>query len=342
MSVIAPLRPGDRSPNLTFPDLDGKSRSMYLEVFGGPIIIAVAPDPDAGPSKDVMAGLAKHATAFDRVGAHRFVLTTNAPKSKIDPDALVMIDPYGDGMRLFRPFLGASTEEASRSKGSIALLDPNQRLVEVFTVEGTRDPAGEAAKRAAEIAKVWAADPTRLDRAAPVMILDKLISDALRAELIARWEADNAEGTVSDGFKNISDPSVKRNREHVVTDPEVQRRVAQEIGPRVVNEIQKVFNYRLPLRFEMLTVLGYDSSREDFFGPHRDNLRSNQRRRFALSLNLNDGYEGGELVFPEYAPHKFAPPPGAGAVFSCELLHRALPVKSGRRLVLTTFLIEPK
>ena len=84
-----------------------------------------------------------------------------------------------------------------------------------------------------------------------------------------------------------------------------------------------MFNYRTPLRFEMLTVLGYDSSRKDFFGPHRDNLRAEQRRRFALSLNLNDGYEGGELVFPEYGPHKFAPPKGAGAIFSCEVLHEA-------------------
>jgi len=159
--------------------------------------------------------------------------------------------------------------------------------------------------------------------------------------LVERWEADHQEGTVSDGFKNVTDLTIKRNQEHVIRDPELQRVVVQQIGPRVVNEIQKVFNYRHPLRFEMLTVLSYDASRQDFFGPHRDNLRSEQRRRFALSLNLNDGYEGGELVFPEYGPHRFAPPKGAGAVFSCELLHQALPVTKGRRFVLTTFMIEP-
>ena len=340
--AVAALVPGDRVPNLTFPDLKGKGRSLYLEVFGGPIIMVAAPNPETAPSLDLISGLSRHADTLSKAGAHVFVLTTNQPKAGVDSGALVLIDPYGDGMRLFRPFLGESQDEKDRSKASVAVLDPNQRVVDVFTAENHRDPVGEAAKRAAGISEAWARQPVRLDRAAPVMILDKLMSSALRDELIANWEANNAEGTVSDGFKNIADPSVKQNREHVVTDPDLQRRVAKEIGPRVVNEIQKVFNYRLPLRFEMLTVLGYDSKRADFFGPHRDNLRSHQRRRFALSLNLKDGYEGGELVFPEYGPHTYGPPAGAGAVFSCELLHRALPVRSGRRLVLTTFLIEPK
>jgi predicted 2-oxoglutarate/Fe(II)-dependent dioxygenase YbiX/peroxiredoxin len=340
--TIAPLVPGDRVPNMTLPDLNGKGRSLYLEVFGGPIVVVVAPTPESAPGRALIAGLSRHTHALSQAGAHCFVITTNQPQSPEESGALVLIDPYGDAMRLFRPYTGDPQDEKTRSKGSVSVLDPNQRVVEIFTAEDHPDPMSAAVQSAAAVADLWARDPVRLDRAAPVMILDKLMSSDLREILIARWEAENAEGTVSDGFKNISDPSVKRNREHVVTDPELQRRVAQEIGPRIVNEIQKVFNYRLPLRFEMLTVLGYDSQRADFFGPHRDNLRSNQRRRFALSLNLNDGYEGGELVFPEYGPHTYGPPEGAGAVFSCELLHRALPVRSGRRLVLTTFLIEPK
>ena len=44
--------------------------------------------------------------------------------------------------------------------------------------------------------------------------------------------------------------------------------------------------------------------------------------RFAVSLNLNDDFEGGELVFPEYAGVKVSPPAGAAAVFSCSVLHR--------------------
>ena len=56
-----------------------------------------------------------------------------------------------------------------------------------------------------------------------------------------------------------------------------------------------------------------------------------------MSLNLNDDFEGGELVFPEYAAVRVSPPAGAAAVFSCSLLHAVGPVTRGRRYALTTF-----
>ena len=59
-------------------------------------------------------------------------------------------------------------------------------------------------------------------------------------------------------------------------------------------------------------------------------------RSFAVSLNLNDDFEGGELIFPEYSGTKVSPPAGAAAVFSCSVLHEARPVTRGRRFVLTT------
>ena len=64
-------------------------------------------------------------------------------------------------------------------------------------------------------------------------------------------------------------------------------------------------------------------------------------RRFALSLNLNDGYDGGALVFPEYGGQHYAPGAGAGIVFSCSHVHEALPVTRGERFVLLTFLHDP-
>ena len=53
-------------------------------------------------------------------------------------------------------------------------------------------------------------------------------------------------------------------------------------------------------------------------------------RRFAVTLNLNDGFEGGELWFQEFGPRRYRPPPGGAAVFSCSLLHEARPVTAGR------------
>ena len=60
---------------------------------------------------------------------------------------------------------------------------------------------------------------------------------------------------------------------------------------------------------------------------------------FALSINLNtDEYDGGDLRFPEYGPHLYRPELGAALVFSCSLIHEALPVTRGRRFVLLNFM----
>jgi predicted SAM-dependent methyltransferase len=74
------------------------------------------------------------------------------------------------------------------------------------------------------------------------------------------------------------------------------------------------------------------------FAPHRDNNSPiTAHRRFALSLNLNDAYEGGELYFPEYGS-KYRPEIGDGVVFSCSLVHGAAPVTRGERFLLVAML----
>ncbi len=62
--------------------------------------------------------------------------------------------------------------------------------------------------------------------------------------------------------------------------------------------------------------------------------------RFAVSLNLNADYDGGELMFPEYGAARFRPPTGGACVFSCSLLHEAAPVTRGERFVYVPFLYD--
>jgi predicted 2-oxoglutarate/Fe(II)-dependent dioxygenase YbiX len=51
-----------------------------------------------------------------------------------------------------------------------------------------------------------------------------------------------------------------------------------------------------------------------------------------MSLNLNAGdYDGGYLRFPEYGPLLYRPETGGAVIFSCALLHEAMPVTRGRR-----------
>lgn len=340
--TIPALRPGDRTPNLTFPDLEGRSRQLYLEVSGNPILIAAAPNPNDGDGRKVLTALARKASALDRIGVHRFALMRREPEGSMDPGALALIDPYGDGMRLFRPLPEGSQDDADRPAAAVAVLDANQRVISVFTTANSNDPVDDALKVLEVEAKAVAAGAQRLTRAAPAMILDKLLPAELCDALIERWKADNVEGKVGDGNGSVVDPAVKRTREHVVADPEMQRAIAEQIGPRVINEIQKAYSFQAPLRFEVLKVLGYDSAEKGFSAAHRDGLRAERRRRFTVSVNLNDGYEGGELAFPEYGPDLYAPSKGAGAIFGSDVLHEAKPVTGGQRFELITFLIDPQ
>src|SRR3546814_20819717 len=83
------------------------------------------------------------------------------------------------------------------------------------------------------------------------------------------------------------------------------------------------------------TLLPYTTLFRSYFRPHRDNTtKGTAHRRFAVTLNLNaDEFEGGELRFPEFGPHLYKPPTGGAVVFSCSLLHEAMPVTKGRRYV---------
>jgi predicted 2-oxoglutarate/Fe(II)-dependent dioxygenase YbiX len=63
-------------------------------------------------------------------------------------------------------------------------------------------------------------------------------------------------------------------------------------------------------------------------------------RRFAVSINLNEDFEGGEVSFPEYAPRGFKAPRGAAIVFSCSLLHAVSRVTVGARYAFLPFLYD--
>jgi hypothetical protein len=122
------------------------------------------------------------------------------------------------------------------------------------------------------------------------------------------------------------------------TGPAAQPRAGRQDRSSGHAELAKAFAYRAS-RFEGFKIACYQASDRGFFGAHRDNLSpATTHRRFALTLNLNDGYQGGQLRFPEYGPELYRPAPGAALLFSCSHLHEVLEVTAGRRFVLLSFL----
>ncbi len=132
--------------------------------------------------------------------------------------------------------------------------------------------------------------------------------------------------------------AMKRRSDHIVADPQRSGGIAATVGRRVMPELARTFAYQAT-RFEGFKIACYEASDGGFFAAHRDNLSpSTAHRRFALTLNLSDDYEGGQLRFPEYGPELYRPPAGAALLFSCSLLHEVRAVTAGRRFVLLSFL----
>ena len=233
-----------------------------------------------------------------------------------------------------------SGSDAKNHNLKLLVLDPNQRVLVQFPISDPKQDIHASINALKRLLDAPQPPATTLQYGAPALLMNNLIDLDLCSRLIENWKKDHQEGQVNDGKSNAPDASIKKNREHVVTNPDLFREIASTIGPRIAPELEKAFNFEQRLRFEAFTVLSYSDDREDFFAPHRDNLRQTQKRRFAMSLNLNEGYEGGELWFPEYGKHKYLPAAGAGVIFSCSLLHEALPVTKGQRWVMVTFMCD--
>src|SRR5262249_2971307 len=154
---------------------------------------------------------------------------------------------------------------------------------------------------------------------APILLLPNVFEPALCAHLIELHEADGGyeSGVVRDGGTNVMDQDFKRRRDYTITDEGLIRQLQQRIVRRVNSEIQKLFFMRIT-RMERYIVGCYAAEDGAHFMPHRDNGPGlTAHRRFAVSINLNGDFDGGEVIFPEYNPKGYKAPPGWAVVFPC-------------------------
>jgi len=188
--------------------------------------------------------------------------------------------------------------------------------------------------------------PVEAQVQAPVLVLPRVFEPDLCRHLIDYYERRGGEES---GFMRevdgqtvlIHDASHKRRRDREVTDEILRRSCMYRIHDRVVPELHKAFQFRAS-RIERYIVACYDAESGGYFRPHRDNTTTGTaHRRFAVSLMLNPSdYEGGQLRFPEFGNQLYNAPLGGALVFSCALLHEALPVTQGKRYAFLPFLYD--
>ncbi len=181
--------------------------------------------------------------------------------------------------------------------------------------------------------------------AAPALVLPRVFESGLCDALIAHYEAQG--GTESGFMRDVDgkttmliDHRHKRRRDADVDDAGLRTVIQDRIRRRVLPALARAYQF-VATRMERYIVACYDAEDAAHFNPHRDNTtKGTAHRKFAVSLLLNDAYEGGGLYFPEYGNKTYKPEPGAAIVFSCSLLHAVTPVTRGRRYAFLPFLYD--
>lgn len=344
MSAPLSLRPGDRLPDFVLPGLDGKLRKFIWSFTGSPVALFAVDDlksVDAEPFAIFVAASTK-ASATPVVIAGTPVAAAAPLWSKLAGGADVPL-LLCDGERKFLPALlnpgGVSLGPSSALRQRVIVLDPNQRVAQTFDTRVLTAAAESIAAVAESVRSNGDEGKVLMAPTAPVLVLPRVFEPDFCTQVIRLWhKGDHQDTGVSSRYGNVGMEKLKRTEDYMVVEPMMQKAISDRLAYRIGPELGKVFAFNSGFSFDAHVVLSYSAEGEHFFSAHRDNgAPTTADRAFALSLNLNDDFEGGELVFPEYSALKVRPPAGAAAVFSCSLLHEALPVTRGRRFVLTTF-----
>ncbi len=273
----------------------------------------------------------------------------------IDPqdEAAGRVEEQLPGMHLFWDFdqqvsrrygLIGSPEATSYSPRTF-VLDERMRIVAIIPF------APDAEQHVATIMEILDRLPplkaaSAADVPAPVLVVPRIFEPELCRMLIKYY--DDLGGQESGFVRDVDGKTVsihdyghKRRRDQEITDEKLRNACMYRIHDRLAPEVHKAFQFRAT-RIERYIVACYDSSTGGHFRAHRDNTtKGTAHRRFAVSVNLNTGeYEGGRLWFPEYGRQQYAAPAGGAVVFSCSLLHEAMPVTSGTRYAFLPFLYD--
>lgn len=338
------LTVGDRAPNFVLPAADGRFLMFYDQTKGLQPVLILTPGRNAPGASAAVRAFADAAPAFAERGVIPFCVSLDsvAENAAFHYPFLTWSDPERAVSRAYYKSLGLPFGiEAPAGEAVAVLMDANQRLLAVYS--------GADASLAARVLDFYAALPApeaaeERRTNAPVLLLPRVLDRAMCRSLIELWHAaGHEEGTVGLVTAGREEDAVahaaKKRLDHRIVDPQLNRILQRTVGRRIAPEVHKAFQFQ-GFRFDRFLVVCYDAARGDHFRPHRDNTSPETAdRRFAITVNLNtEEYEGGALVFPEYGSHGYRPESGGAVIFSCSLIHAALPPTKGRRFALLSFL----
>lgn len=347
-AAYASLAPGDPAP--WFHQRSASNPRYAFNTAAGRYIVLCFYGSAADPvGRAALAAVVAGRQPFDDVRASFFGVSMD-PEDEAQgrvrdsmPGLRFFFDFDGTIGRLYGALPRAAGEGGLRLRRMWVLLDPTLRVLAVVPFAAQDSNHAALFRLLADLP-----EPARfagVELQAPVLLLPNVFEPELCRHLIALHERDG--GTPSGVTQEVDGKTVvvqdnqqKRRRDYRIEDPELIRATQHRIQRRVVPEIHKAHQF-LVTRMERYIVACYAAEDQAHFAAHRDNTtKGTAHRRFAVSINLNAEFEGGEVSFPEYGPRSFKPPTGGAVVFSCSLLHAVSQVTLGRRYAFLPFLYD--
>jgi hypothetical protein len=291
---------------------------------------------------DTVAGryivLCFYGTGADEIGRGALAAFQEQHRSLFDDDKIALFGVSVDPADLAQgapsrscPASGTSGISTARSGVSTARCLTTRRAWGFpFAVSGwcsTRPcgcgPSSRSGRTAATAARCWPIfAPCRrwcrfagFEIPAPVLVIPDVFEPEFCRHLIGLYEEH---GGQESGFmrevdgKTVAthDRSHKSRKDFTITDQGLMQQIQKRIVRRVNPEIEKVHFFK-PTRMERYIVSCYAAEDGGHFRAHRDNTtKGTAHRRFAVSINLNADFDGGEVSFPEYGPRSYKAPPG--------------------------------
>ncbi|MDA1162977.1 MAG: 2OG-Fe(II) oxygenase [Planctomycetota bacterium] len=333
-------------------DTHTTSQFQFNAAAGRYVVLSFLGSTSRGSSLRVVRDVEKHRTEFHDERVCFFGVITD-PKDFDDRQ----VREFLPGVRYFKDFnqhvsegYGAVSKGISGSQAIAQyrpftlVLDQRLRTLASFPIEDSGE--GHLAK----ILEVVRPMPELGEHAAaqvqaPVLIVPDIFEPEFCEQLVEIYNSGESEdsGFMRDhGGKTVGvyDYATERRRDCVIEDEAVRRKCMFRIHDRLAPEIRRAYQFNAT-RMERYIVACYEGEHGGHFRAHRDNTtKATAHRRFAVSLNLNDSYDGGCVWFPEFGRQLFKPPAGGAVVFSCSLLHEATPVTRGKRYVFLPFLYD--
>lgn len=340
------LLPGDPAP--WFRARSSVNPSFVFDTVAGRHVVLAFLGSSAAPSgQSALKTIAANRARFDDEHIALFGVSVDpADEQRLLP-AHRDIRWFWDGDQTISRLYGAAPVEAPEGDRSLrplwAVLDPGLRVTALIPM---RPDGGDADELRAVLDALPPVDTVLGEEIqAPILMVPNVFEPELCRRLIDAYRAETPESSgfmVEENGRTVlkTDSAHKVRKDVILSDKALIQATQERIHRRIRPAIQAAHQFD-PTRMERYLVGCYSAADKAHFRAHRDNkTKGTAHRRFAVSINLNADFEGGEVGFPEFGSRTFKPRPGSAVVFSCSLLHRVTPVTRGERYAFLPFLYD--